>query len=377
MKNKINSFQFAALGWLMGDALFVGFGIIIMLTLSKQDAWLTMLIATVLALIPILILIYIINYKPEKNFFEKTQSLFGKIFGKIINFISACYVLFMLTMVIWTTTFFVLTQYLSKVPFLFLAVLFLLTAIYAVIKGIETIARIGEMMLVAAIIIITTIIVSLYPHSEISNLKPLLIKGFKPLVEYACLALSYAFPPLFTLLAIPKDSLVDKKNCHKYLIIGFLISVFFIGVVFYFIITVNTIHIAELFRYPGYYVQYKIDVAGFFQGVENFLSLHWILNTFCMMMMCLFFLNRYVKDLFKLQEGKKLNIITLIIGLIIAYIAGHLFPSSEAGVQFMKEIYPYYIATSLFGLIIIIAIVIFFKKRKQKQKEVEKILLLN
>lgn len=375
MSNRINAFQFAALGLMLGNSLFISFGIIILLTLSKQDAWITMLIATLLAFIPILILIYIINFKPEKNIFEKMEVLFGKIFGKVMNFIITCYVLLMLLIIIWSTTYFVLTQYLSKVPFLFLASLFILVAAYAVSKGIETIARTNEIMFFIGCIFILLIIISLQPHSEITNLKPILVKGITPLIGHAFLALSYAFPPLFTLLAIPKNNLIDNKHYHKYLIIGFLISVFFISIVFFNLITVNTIYLVELFRYPGYHVQYKIDVAGFFQGVENFLSLHWIFNTFCLIMMCLFFLSRYVKDLFKMQEGRKLNIIILVIGLIVVYVTNYLFPNSEAGVQFMKEIYPYYIASSLFGLLIIIMIVIFFNKRKQKEDQ--KTLLLN
>ena len=78
MSNRINAFQFAALGLMLGNSLFISFGIIILLTLSKQDAWITMLIATLLAFIPILILIYIINFKPEKNIFEKMEVLLEK-----------------------------------------------------------------------------------------------------------------------------------------------------------------------------------------------------------------------------------------------------------------------------------------------------------
>lgn len=380
MKNKINSFQFAALGLMLGNALFVAFGIVTILNKSKQDAWITMIIATFLSIIPILVIIYIINYKPDKDIFQKLDALFGKIFGKIVSFIIACYVLFMLFMVVWSTTYFALTQYLSKVPFLFLSLLFIFIALYAVSKGIETIARANEIMLFMALFIIVVISLSLGKFINLEQLKPILTEGIKPIIGHSILALSYAFPPLLTLSAIPKDSLVDGQKYSKYLLIGFAISVFFIVIVTFYIVSINTIHLAEIFRYPEYYAQFKIDVAGIFEGVENFLTLHWMFNSVIMMIMCIFFLNRYIKDTFKLNEGKKLNIITLIVGIIVAYGSGKLFPNSEVGVEFMRKVYPVYISGSLFGLLIIISIFIFFNKlfnKSKKKKESEKILLLN
>jgi len=376
VKNKINSFQFAALGLMLGNALFVAFGIVTILNKSKQDAWITMIIATFLSIIPILVIIYIINYKPDKDIFQKLDALFGK----IVSFIIACYVLFMLFMVVWSTTYFALTQYLSKVPFLFLSLLFIFIAVYAVSKGIETIARANEIMLFMALFIIVVISLSLGKFINLEQLKPILTEGIKPIIGHSILALSYAFPPLLTLSAIPKDSLVDGQKYSKYLLIGFAISVFFIVIVTFYIVSINTIHLAEIFRYPEYYAQFKIDVAGIFEGVENFLTLHWMFNSVIMMIMCIFFLNRYIKDTFKLNEGKKLNIITLIVGIIVAYGSGKLFPNSEVGVEFMRKVYPVYISGSLFGLLIIISIFIFFNKlfnKSKKKKESEKILLLN
>lgn len=369
MKNKINSFQFAALGLMLGNALFVAFGIVTILNKSKQDAWITMIIATFLSIIPILVIIYIINYKPDKDIFQKLDALFGKIFGKIVSFIIACYVLFMLFMVVWSTTYFALTQYLSKVPFLFLSLLFIFIAVYAVSKGIETIARANEIMLFMALFIIVVISLSLGKFINLEQLKPILTEGIKPIIGHSILALSYAFPPLLTLSAIPKDSLVDGQKYSKYLLIGFAISVFFIVIVTFYIVSINTIHLAEIFRYPEYYAQFKIDVAGIFEGVENFLTLHWMFNSVIMMIMCIFFLNRYIKDTFKLNEGKKLNIITLIVGIIVAYGSGKLFPNSEVGVEFMRKVYPVYISGSLFGLLIIISIFIFFNKLFNKSKK--------
>ncbi len=368
INNKINPFQFGALGLMLGNALFVGFGIIITITNSKQDAWITMILALLIALVPIGMILYIMNYKPDKNILEKNRYIFGTIMGNIINFVIVCSVLFMLSLVIWTSTYFCLTQYLTKVPYFYLAALFILTASYAAIKGIETIARTNEIIVFVAIIIISIVWFSLYEQFHFVQLKPILVNGVTPLIKHSFMAISYSFPPLITLMIIPKNDIVNNKKYGRFFLLGFLLSIVFMAVTFYLIVGVVTIGVAELFRYPVYFVQYKIDVAGFFQGMENFLALHWLFNTFVMMMMCIYYINRYVKDLFKVKKEKKLNIFTIVIGIAIAYGSSYLFEDSVMGVQFMKNKYPYYFALPLILLLLCIMIGIFVKKIIDKKK---------
>ncbi len=372
INNKINSFQLAILGLMMGNSLFVGFGIIIMINLSKQDAWLTMLIAALLAIIPMFILIGTMNYLPDKNVFEKTKIFFGKIIGNIINFILFAYITIMTILILWTTIYFSLTQYLTKVPYLFVAIIFILTATYAAIKGIETVARTNEIAFFFATLFLVTVWLGLYSSFNFDELKPILVNGIKPLIGDACMALSYAFPPLLTLLVIPKNDIVNNKHYHRSLTIGFIVSVIFMTVNFLVIIGVISINLSEIFRYPAYFSQYKIDIAGFFQGVENFLSLHWILDAFTMLMMGLYFINRYVKDVFKIQKEKILKIVTILMGLALAYISTKIFSNSVVGVEFMQNIFPYYIALPLFIILVLIYIFGFINKLRHRNKKVNK-----
>jgi len=368
--NKLSSFQLAILGMMMGNGLFVGYGIIIMITLSKQDAWLTLLMATILGIIPILLIILTINYLPDKNIFEKTKVLFGKIGGTIVNTILMLIILTILLLILWTTIYFSLTQYLTKVPYLFVGIVYSLTAAYAVTKGIETIVRTNQISFFIAILLITFIWTGLYPNFQLEQIKPIMANGIKPLIGDALIALSYAFPPLLTLLVIPKNDIINNKKYIPSLIVGFLLSLILMAVTFLLIVGVITVDLAQLFRYPAYFTQYKIDIAGFLQGVENFLSFHWILNDFVTIMMTLYFVNRYIKDTFKVKQEKTMNIITLVLIIIATYVSGIIFKNSDMGVEFMKTKFPYYIALPSFVLLVIITIISRIKQLRNKKKNV-------
>ena len=119
-----------------------------------------------------------------------------------------------------------------------------------------------------ALFIIVVISLSLGKFINLEQLKPILPEGIKPIIGHSVLSF-LCLSTLLTLSAIPKDSLVDGQKYSKYLLIGFAISVFYRYRYFH-IVSINTIHLIEIFRYPEYYVQFKIDVAGIFEGVENF-----------------------------------------------------------------------------------------------------------
>lgn len=365
--NKISAFQFAVIGALMANSLFVGIGIINIFIYAKQDAWLVDILSLFLGLIPIALLIYIINYKPDKNILEKNRALFGKLFGNIINFIIFIYIFFMLIITIHGVTVFATTMYLTKTPGIFVAAIFVLTAIYAVIKGIETIARTSEILFFLATFLVAVIVTSLFSQFSFDELKPILANGFMPVINNSLLFLSYCFSPLIILTIIPKNDIKNSKNYHKYLIGGFVVSVMLMFFVYFLIPGVITPKLASLYRFPAYYVLRKINIGGAINNVENITSIHWFLNLFVMVMMGVYFLSRYVKDIFKIKKDNKIKIVCIVIGIIAVMIGNYTFINPPSILEFMAHKFPYYVSLILLGIVLITCLFIFVKKRTEKK----------
>lgn len=361
--NKISSFQFAVILFYLISALFLGMGIPNIFALVKQDSWILSIFSSILNFIPILILLYIINFKPDKNIFEKNIYLFGKIIGTIINTILAILLLVVLTNVITNIAVCGSTMYLTKTPYILIATIFVIVSLYAVFKGIETIARVGEILFFLAIIILLTIYLGLYPVYRFEELKPFLPNGFIPIIKNSYIYMSYSFTPLILLTIIPKSNIVNFKKRHVFILAIFAFINLFL--VFFLVPGIFSVDLAQIFRFPAYYVLRKISVGGILDNLENILSIHWFFDNFIMLMMLLYFFNKYIKFTFKIKKDKISNIILVILATIILIIPKFFYDNPFVLLNFMKKKFALFVFLPIIIIMIITSIVIFIKRRKK------------
>lgn len=363
---KISGFQLSVISFFISTALFVGLGIAGMFALNARDAWVSTLLSFIVGLIPIGFILYLSNYKPEKNIFEKNKALFGKIIGSIVNIVLCLYALFMVVISIWATTTFAITMYLVKTPANFIAGIFILAAIYAVTKGIESIGRTSEILFFMTVLIVTIIVWSLISMADYDHLKPVLAEGIMPALKNSFIFCSFCFTPSILLLAIPKTSVSNPKNYYKYLLVGFGLGIVLMFAVFFLIPVIMTPGLAAIYRFPAYYVQRKISIGGAINNLENFLSIHWFFSTFILIVMGLYFLNVYLKGVFKYKKNITGSIIVTIIGIAVVILQNHIFKNSVTALNFMKNNFPIYISLTLLSIIILSCVIIAIRKNKKK-----------
>ena len=75
---KISTFELASIIIVQVVTMFSGINITILKEGSGINSWLSIIITYILGIIPILLILYISNYKKDLNLFQKTKSLFGK-----------------------------------------------------------------------------------------------------------------------------------------------------------------------------------------------------------------------------------------------------------------------------------------------------------
>lgn len=366
--DKISLFQFMVILSLICNSLFVGYGIIIVFDTSIRDTWIIPILGLVIGIIPILMFIYIMNYRPDKNIFDKNKYLFGNIIGTILNTIITLFILLTVTFVIWSLCSFTITMYLSKTPEFVIALMFISVAIYAIYKGIETIARTSEMLFYLVILVVIFSAIFLFPSLNLKEMKPFFENGYKPIVYTTLLYLSYFFAPIIMMTVIPKDDIVENQKFSKYIFIGYCISSLIMIIIFFVIPMIMTPMLAIIYRFPAYYVLRKISIGGAINNLENFLSLHWIINQFALIVMGLYFIKEYFKNMFKVKQEKTNIIFISIIGLIIIFlIQNPILPSAIIFLNFMKQIFPLLFG-GIFFISIISCIMIRVKKNNNQYK---------
>ena len=362
---KINSFQMFVLGSFIANALFVGLGNIILVISARENTWIIGIISLFLGIIPIILLNKIFDYEPNLNIFDKNKKLFNKKIGLIVNLILVIIVLAILVMNIWSITNFANTKYLTETPFLFIAFMLMIPAIYANIKGIESIARTSEILFYFAIIIHFTITSSLLKFVKIDNLKPILDISINTIITCILKFLSYILVPFITLTVIPKNNITDKKNLKKSLILGYILGAFFMILVFFMTMSILGIDLLSLYRYPEYYVIKKVSIGNAIDNVENFLSVHWMFNLIVTIMLNLYFISEFIFNNFKVKNLTR-KLIIIFIGIVTIFISNKIFINTTIPAIFMNNSFLTYIAVPLVIILLFMFVIIKFKEKKNK-----------
>ena len=353
-KTRFTSFQFAIMIMFPILSLFSGIGTYNIINIAKIDSWMSPLFGGILGIIVLLMFIYIFNYLPDKNIVDKNKVLFGNVLGTIINYIVCGLFIMIGVVLIYNVSNFAVSQFLAETPLLVFMILLGIVLIYNVYSGIENISRVGIIFFV--IIIILTIISTfgVLPTIELSNIKPMLEYGIeKPILGGLFLFVSNIVP-IFSLLIVEKDMLIDKKKSNKYLSVFYILGIIFIFMSIFLTISSLGIHLSLEYQYPEYTVLKKISLLNFIDRIENFIYIKWILSSLMFLSIIIYYVSKSISN-----KSKKL-VPTLVLGIII-FISLYLFKNNTIFYNFTSTIFPY-ICLMLLIVFIVISINIFIRK---------------
>ena len=348
-KNKINTLQFCCCFWSLLLASFLGMSTFFIIKSAKINSLFSILISFIFSLLLLFIFIKIFNYEPNLNFKEKLNKLFGKKISFILGYIFSIAIFLLGIFMSFDANHFIASQFLFETPTLVIGLIFVLLALYLNSKGIEVITRVATILFFINILLFLMPIFNQIGEIDLNNFKPILENGFSPVLKGALYIVIINVLPIFTMLIIPKNSIVANKKTNKWLfgfltfgfIMMFLIILFTIGIL--------DIYLAEIYQYPTYMVLKRIKLFDFLDRIENLIMLQWIFETFIGYSLIVYFIN------------KMTNIKSYIIAfsmLFISYITfGNDTIFNNYGINFTP-----YIGITMF----IIILIVFFKTLKKE-----------
>ena len=353
MKEKINNIEFSSTLFLILFSCTLGIAPYITIKIAGIDSYIGSIIGSIIGLIPLFIFIYIFNYEIDKPIYQKTKIIFGNTLGTIINiFLTILYFILAIT-ILFNTSNFIISQYLTDTPIKLVIIILSLTAYHTSNKGITTISKISLIYTLIIIILFIMATIGLIPEIELDNLKPVLEYGIKnPIIAGMTYSLVLTIP-ISSLLIIPKKEIENYYKTTKYIIITYLVTT--IMIIFMSLVACACLgrYLISMYQYPVYITLKKISIFGFIDRIENFLSIEWILSTFV----------AFTLPIINIQSNinKKNNkIINLIIITII------LFKNNNIFNHYLDSIYPYILLFILIIYIIIFITIIIKKGIKKK-----------
>ncbi|OIK15360.1 spore gernimation protein KB [Bacillus sp. MUM 116] len=362
-KIKISASQLFILVFLfeMGSSILFGLG-----ANAKQDAWIALLLGLAGGLIVFFIHYRLFLFYPELILTSYIQKIAGKWPGRIIALFYVIHFIYIASYVLRDFGELLVTTVYTNTPLFVINTLMILTIIYGIHKGLEVIARVGQIyfgiIYIMALLGFLLIIFSGLIHFEF--LKPILENGWKPILkEFLPGTLTYPFGEILIFSMI--YPIVNEPKKIKFACMGGMI-LSGINITITVIITISTIG-PELYtraNFPLLTTVSRIQLANFIERLDVLFMLYLIISGFFKIALYFYAAVEGAADLF---QFKKKETLSFPIGMIILFVS---ITTASTYAEFSKEGFefvPLYISLP-FQIIIpsILLLIAFFRNRKKK-----------
>ncbi len=329
---------------------------------SRQDTWISMLIALLLAIPIVLIYGSILNDHPDKDIFQILEHIFGKFFGKTIGAFYLFYFFHLGAICIRNMTEFIQVSSFSETP-QYLSALFIgILAIYILKAGLEVIARVNKFIFPLLIFIIGITLIMVIPKAKPTNFLPILENGWSPVLKASFSKFTFPLGETVIFLAF-LNTVEEKDKSSKIYLRGV-----FIGSIIIFTVIIRNILVLGFPSlssavFPSYDAVSLIDIGNFIRGVEIIISIVITIAGFIKLSICLLASSIGVARLFNFDDYKWVSAPLALLMMSFSFI---LYDSTMHMIEWI-DIYKYY--ALVFQVILPILILIFGRLKKHKIKQ--------
>ncbi|WP_353894150.1 endospore germination permease [Proteinivorax hydrogeniformans] len=267
---------FASISVVLASAvLFLPF---LMAKTALQDAWISVLVGTAVAVPFVMISISLLLKFPEKSIIEILDELLGSIAGRIVGVVYA--VTFLLSSALITRQLeeFMVISLMPETPAIAIRVLFMIVVYMGIYEGALPIVRTNVYVMPVGFIVICLVILLATPSMTVENITPVLEGGMMPVLEAAFLGFAWLCQIPLVLLVFFKYLNKDKlKPMLKY---KGALTVVAVGVALL-LGALSTMAIfgpqqTSTMYYPSFNMARIISIGGFLEHIEVIFVGVWI-----------------------------------------------------------------------------------------------------
>lgn len=332
-------------------ATFFGIGSYIMYNQSAQDAFWAAIIGAILSFIVFYIVCYIFNNNSENTIFELCRSLFGKVFGNILNILMILTIFILTCVILFNMASFLNLEYLPDSSVNMIEALLLLTTVYVCSKRLPQILRVNQIFVFVCMFNIIINVIGLFPKFDIRNLEPVFVASKIDFIKSVFTYVVLSIIAYFTLLLTSRAKIADKKILNKRMIISVVTThIVLIGIILLTILLLGKEYIS-MFRYPEYIGLKQFGLFNMIERIENILSLQLYFNAFSLLMFLIYFIKSY------LPSNKYVKYYPVLITSAIYFVTILLFKDSMTFINLVEK----YIAYVILGGLMLPITLIFVK----------------
>lgn len=257
-----------------GITVFLG---VITATDVKQDAWLSAVLSALLGL-PLGWLAVTLGMRfPGRTIVQYSETLLGKILGKALGFIYVWFFFFIAVIYLREAGEFLKTGLMPETPLSVFLIAIVLFAALGVRSGIEAVGRVNELVLPAIVLTLILIIALVSRDMKLVKLKPVLERGFLPVLVAAMTPLAWFGEAVVAGMLLPY--LDRPREGKRAVLTAILLSGGLLTGVTIAVIAVFGAEISRRLSFPTYSLSRIIKMADVIQRADFLVAMVWLGGT--------------------------------------------------------------------------------------------------
>lgn len=368
-KAKISAYQLFVLIFLfeMGSALLVPLA-----GEAKQAAWLVILIAMIGGFLLFFIYYGLFQYYPDQLLTEFVKQILGNFLGRIVAFLYILYFIYLSARVLRDFGDTLLTFAYPHIPLFFANAVFISVVVYTVRKGIEVLARTGELFFVLENLLILTFMLLIVASGliHINNLKPVFEFGGAEIMKMG-LTKTVFFPFGEVIVFLMIFPYMKEPQRLKKIGIGSLAAGgIFLSLIMAVNVAVLGVDLTTRSQYPLLTLIQSIEVAGFLERLDVYFLFLLMIGGFIKISVFTYVAVTGTANVFNV---KKPSILAYPVGMIILLISIIIASSYTEHIYEGLGAVPHYIHLPFQVIIPLLLLIIAFFKNRKKRKTSTKI----
>lgn len=297
--------EFSAVGIL--DHVIV---IPILLQTAARDAWVSVLVSSIVLLIWIPFLYFVMKRSDQQHLFVWLKLRLGPVIAWFVLFMIIVDLFLMCAMTIRDVTFWTNMTYLPKTPNWILVILFAFVSYLAARSGLRTIAIANGVLLPFVVLLGFFVMTANFPHKDYSLLFPLFEYGHEPMLKGMVYAGSgFAEMMYFVFM---QHRLKRKMKLVPLLVTGMILVELTLSPLTGAIAVFGPEEAARM-RFPAYEQWRLITFGHFIEHVDFFSIYQWLVGSFIRISFGMFL----ITDLLRISKDSRRNVLFVLLFVLL------------------------------------------------------------
>jgi len=360
---KINSRQAI---WLMITLVVATAGVyapVVAVNAARQDAWLSVIFATLAALLIAWMIVRLILRFPGKTIFEIPELVLGKVPGKIIAFLFVLWLIHIEILVFSEFGNFMLSSVLPGTPMVVNDVVAAVMIAYITRNGLEVISRFNGLFLPFFLFSITFVTLLAFKDMELTRLLPVFDDGLAAIMKGSAAQIAWLGEVIVLAVIVPY---LNKPG-------GALRVAFLATLVSGFIMTLNVVYplaifgpdLTASFFYPIYSAVRLISIANFLERLEAIPVVIWIAGGIIKVCILRYAAVLGAAQCLGLEDYRPL---VLPVGAVVVAGSLHMYQDVTVTAAFVSDVWPFYALTFEAGIPLLLLVLAMVRGLGSKNK---------